>query len=506
MKIIALCGPVASGKTTLAKTLSENCTGVSVVSTSSILADSAGRGLDRVGYLEVGNRLDRSDPRWILGRYSRHISTWDSDGRVLVIDAIRNPGQARNVRLWGGKVVMLGAPRTVLAERIQARGRSLDQQAEDIDYGQFPADYSFDTFEVDMGTIVERLFPFITERKHSPSPVDAIIGGQYGSEGKGNIVSVIASKYSVLVRSGGPNAGHTVILPDGSRYCYHHLPSGTRHNPEATVVIAPGAAIEPVRFLQEVRECMGEVNPNRLKIDHRTMVIHPADRYTETDGSDNLVTLVGSTGQGVGTAAVKRINRRNPEAHTVASIPELRDCLVDVPEYLSKVRGRILLEGTQGSGLSLYHGPYPYTTSRDTNVTGLLSECGVEPCRLLDVYAVFRTFPIRVGGNSGPMRDEVDWDYIAKLCGTQADTLRERERTSTTKRLRRVAMFDWDLFDRTVMLNKPTDLVLTFADYISTRDKFSQPLNDLIAGMEMRSGTRVRMVSFGNSPSDVVWR
>src|SRR5262249_48667988 len=138
---------------------------------------------------------------------------------------------------------------------------------------------------------------------------------------------------------------------------------------------------------------------------------------------------------------------------------------------------RILLEGTQGTGLSLYHGPYPHVTSRDTTVAGCLAESGISPSRIRKIVMVCRTFPIRVqnppgdGRTSGPMSQEISLRAISERSGIKLSELEKTETTSTTKRRRRISEFDWTLFRRAVFLNAPTDVALTFADYFDQANR-----------------------------------
>ena len=135
--------------------------------------------------------------------------------------------------------------------------------------------------------------------KRDSGYVDIIIGGQYGSEGKGQIAAHLAPDYDLLVRVGGPNAGHSVY-EEPRHYTHHHLPSGTRRC-EARVLLAPGAVVRVDKLLQEIADC--ELGVDRLTIDERAMVISDADiRYEE-----RLVRGIGSTGQGVGAATARRI-------------------------------------------------------------------------------------------------------------------------------------------------------------------------------------------------------
>ncbi|HEX5434799.1 MAG TPA: adenylosuccinate synthetase [Candidatus Angelobacter sp.] len=135
---------------------------------------------------------------------------------------------------------------------------------------------------------------------------------------------------------------------------------------------------------------------------------------------------------------------------------------------------RILLEGTQGTGLSLYHGSYPHVTSRDTTVAGCLSEAAIPQNRVRKIVIVCRGYPIRVESpskaTSGPMSREISWQEIGQRSGVDPQELEALEKTSTTHKKRRVGEFDWALLRRSSSINGPTDIALTFADYVSVRN------------------------------------
>ena len=153
----------------------------------------------------------------------------------------------------------------------------------------------------------------------------------------------------------------------------------------------------------------------------------------------------------------------------------------------------ILLEGTQGSGLSLYHGLYPHVTSRDTNVAGCMAEAGISPSRVRRILMVVRPTPICVGnpdgeGTSGPLKHEVTFEEVAKSAKLDPVEVTKLEKTSTTKRDRRVGWFEWEQFRQACALNAPTDIVLTFADYIDAKNqsarRFEQLTQDTIKFIE----------------------
>lgn len=148
----------------------------------------------------------------------------------------------------------------------------------------------------------------------------------------------------------------------------------------------------------------------------------------------------------------------------------------------------ILLEGTQGSGLSIFHGAYPHVTSRDTNVAGCLAEAGISPSRIRKILMVIRPMPIRVGDpdgdqghTSGELKHSTSFDKIAEFAGLEAKALNAAEKTSTTKRNRRVGWFEWDQFRKACALNAPTDIVLTFADYLKSTNSQARRFEQLDA-------------------------
>lgn len=335
--------------------------------------------------------------------------------------------------------------------------------------------------------------------------VDAIVGGFYGSEGKGGVVARIAPEYDVLIRVGGPNAGHTVVK-DGNRHCFYHVPSGALHNERATLVLGPGANIHLPTLFKEVEaaESLGVDIKSRLCIDPQANIITEEDRTAEAD----VVASVGSTGQGVGRATAGRILQRGLGRTLARDCGELKPMLLrslSIYEQAYRSGARMLLEGTQGTGLSLYHGPYPYTTSRDTTISGTAGEAGIAATRIDQAIVVLRSYVIRVaspeGGTSGPMYKELEWEDVAKTAGVDGPTLRERERTSTTKRLRRVGLFDWTLMSKALLLNGATSLALTFADYLDPANAEATSWDELVPGT--RDFIR-RIEAFGSVPVDFV--
>lgn len=296
-----------------------------------------------------------------------------------------------------------------------------------------------------------------------------LVGGQYGSEGKGAVVAKIADQYDVHVRVGSHNAGHTIYWK-GAKHVMQSIPCGWI-NPNADIIIGRGALINMKCFMKELVHVL-QYYPDfltRLHIDPEAGILD--EKFVEMEGGVNgeMHRRIGSTGEGVGPAREARISRdpnRYRQFKNVAEEYGLSECLCfNTPQFIAErhdAGANVLIEGTQGSGLSLLHSHYPYCTSIDTNAAGIISEVGIAPSRVTDVLMVCRTYPIRVAGNSGPMEDEISWDELNKRLGKEITP----EKTTVTKKVRRIAGWDPLLFYNACLLNEPTEIALTFADYI----------------------------------------
>jgi adenylosuccinate synthase len=238
------------------------------------------------------------------------------------------------------------------------------------------------------------------------------------------------------------------------------------------------------------------------------MIIEEKDRAFERKG---LTSNIGSTGQGVGSATARRIAERGQlyrgraTVRMAKDIKELKPFIQETAQVLDRAFAegkKILLEGTQGASLSLYHGNYPWVTSRDTNVSGNLAEAGISPRRVRKVIMVCRTYPIRVGGTSGPMSQEISRAEIARRSKLSYAEILRVERTSTTNKSRRIAEFDWVQLHRSTMLNGPTDIGLTFVDYLDRNNRKARRFEQLteetirfIEDIERVAGAPVSLIS-----------
>lgn len=494
-RIIVLSGPVASGKTTLGDTLVQRYS-FHRQKTRELIRLYQNTDLERVALQLAGEALDRkTGGRWVADALGRAVLDLPSESTVLV-DSVRIEPQVKAIRqAFGSNVthVHLTAPLDELARRYRKRPKHLKELASydqvranpterKVDKLKNIADVVVDTHRSTPDQVVVRVAARLGLYGRSLDRlVDVLVGGEYGSEGKGQIAAYLAPEYDVLIRVGGPNAGHTVY-EEPEPFTFHQLPSGTRRSPRSQIVLGPGAVISVERVLDEIAKC--EVSKDRLAIDPQAMLIEDADRTAER----GLVSTIGSTGQGVGAATVRKILRTSasPKVRLAQDELQLKDYIKETRVVLDDAFAagrRILLEGTQGTGLSLHHGHYPHVTSRDTTVSGCLAEAGIAPSRVQRTLLVCRTYPIRVespaGGNSGPMTNEISFKEVSRRSGILLKALNEKERTSTTKRKRRIAEFDWSLFRQAVSLNGPTDIVLTFADYFGIDNRKARRFEQL---------------------------
>jgi adenylosuccinate synthase len=521
MRIIVLSGKIGVGKSTLCDLLVVQAD-AKVVKTRQLIeavaADRDGKGFvpGRTSLQDLGEQLDReTGGTWVADALDAFLKQHDRDA-LVVVDSVRIQAQIDELRARYGLVVYhihLTADDDVVANRYSERAKKFPELASyeearrntteaNVEQLSAKADALIDTTHCTADDVWIRaathlhLFPRNYDRL-----VDVVVGGQFGSEGKGHIASFLAREYAVLVRVGGPNAGHSVFEKP-EPFIHHQLPCGTR-NTKAELVIAPGATLSLEKLLGEIKDC--GVGPDRLKIDGQAMIISDDDIRAE----EVLKATISSTGQGVGAATARRIMGRGAETKLARDFPELQPFICNSGEVLEAAyRGgkKILVEGTQGTGLSLYHGSYPHVTSRDTTVAGCLSEAGISPTRLRKVVMVCRTYPIRVAnateGTSGPLSQEIGWDIVAAQSGISVEILEAKEVTSTTGRRRRVASFDWVQLRRAASLNGPTDIALTFVDYLDPVNKDARRFEQLssstihfIEEVENVAGAPVSLIS-----------
>ncbi|NIJ21110.1 adenylosuccinate synthase [Sphingomonas naasensis] len=299
-------------------------------------------------------------------------------------------------------------------------------------------------------------------------PIDVVVGGQFGSEGKGKVALWLKRTkrdHTIVVRPGGTNSGHTAYDRDGRRLVLRQLPAACVDG-DVEIVFPAGSYIDP-EILQRELNLTG-IDPALVHIDARAQVILPEHRDAETQSG--LVGSIGSTGSGTGAAVMSRIARYAPDHIRGVPIEEhpfllrfVDDTSARMTRALAAGDG-VLVEGTQGFGLSVLHGDsWPKATARDTTAAGFLSESGLPPRGIRDVVMVIRSMPIRVGGDSGPLFGETNWDAVRDDSGSRESVA---EFTSVTNRLRRVGHFEAATVKRAIAANDPTMIVLNHLDHI----------------------------------------
>lgn len=344
----------------------------------------------------------------------------------------------------------------------------------------------------------------------------AIVGAQYGSEGKGVIVNKIANEYGIHVRVGGPNAGHSFVHKNRV-WKMQVIPCGWT-NPDAILILGRGMLVDLDQLIKEIK-MIQEVDPDitlRLTVDARAGVLSREHHKMEGGVEGEMHKRIGSTGEGVGAARVARVNRDpnnfqlyhqaikgHPEEEMLRSIMQL-----NTVAFLYYTDANILLEGTQGSGLSLIHGPWPYATSADTNAAQMCADVGMSPRDLNQIMLVARTYPIRVAGNSGPLKDELTWEQMSKIVGRKVE-----EKTTVTLKTRRVGKWDPELIWNAIHLNRPTSMALTFLDYTSPRDEGKEEWGSIspegyfaVNRVEMVHKVPIRLVGTGGPRWAVIRR
>jgi len=335
-------------------------------------------------------------------------------------------------------------------------------------------------------------------------PISVVVGGQFGSEGKGKVAHFLAREKQArfAVRVGGTNSGHTVVDSLGEAVVFRHLPTACLL-PNVVSVIPPGSYLHVPTLLAEIHRVGVD---SRIAVDPDAWIIE--DRDVQAESKAGLPNAIGSTGTGTGAALVRRIQRS--ERGTFAKdVPQLQPYLKETNELLSNAirdQQRIIVEGTQGFGLSLLHSRlYPYCTSRDTVAAAFVAEAGLSPIDVDEIVLVIRAFPIRVAGASGPLPDELDWATITSESGYSEPLL---EYTSVTNRVRRVARFDSEVVKRAIKHNRPTCIALNHLDYVDSacakENRLTQRALDFSREIEKQIGARLSLLGFGRA--SLAWR
>ncbi|HBZ55323.1 MAG TPA: adenylosuccinate synthase [Syntrophobacteraceae bacterium] len=332
-----------------------------------------------------------------------------------------------------------------------------------------------------------------------------IIGAQWGDEGKGKIVDLLAEQAGCVVRfQGGNNAGHTIVV-GGQKFILHLIPSGILH-PGKMCLIGNGVVVDPAVLLKEVDSLNAgglSVSPQNLMISRYAHVIMPYHQALDLAREARKgQAKIGTTGRGIGPCYEDRAARSGIRVHDLfdedafrqqvaASLEEknfmlehffgtkplaaepimeqylaygkrLQPFAGNVSHYLDNAFGkghRVLFEGAQGSHLDIDHGTYPFVTSSNTVAGNACCGAGVGPTRIQSVLGVIKAYTTRVGG--GP--------FPTELLDETGEHIRERggEFGSTTGRPRRCGWLDIMVVKASVRLNGLAGLIVTKLDVLS---------------------------------------
>lgn len=330
-------------------------------------------------------------------------------------------------------------------------------------------------------------------------PATVVVGGFFGDEGKGKIISYLAlhDNPTIVVRGGaGPNAGHTVR--DGDKvYKIRMLPSGFL-NKKAKVLIGPGVVVNPEVFLKEIKDFEAS---GRAFVDRHCGIIE--ESHLNQDSKGDLKEKIGSTGSGTGPANAERAMRT---LKLGKDIPSLSEYIVDVPDLINsalKNNENVLVEGTQGTFLSLWHGTYPFVTSKEVTASGICADVGLGPTNVNEVVVVFKSYVTRVG--TGPLENELEADELSKRGWTEFGTV--------TGRSRRASEFNFELAKRAVMLNGATQIAITKLDVLfpdcagkTSYDDLSSEAKSFIKKIEDELGVPVTILGTGPAINETIDR
>lgn len=337
-------------------------------------------------------------------------------------------------------------------------------------------------------------------------PSQVIVGTQWGDEGKGKIVDVLAQKADMIVRfQGGDNAGHTVIV-QGEKHVLHLLPSGVL-NPNALCVIGPGVVCNPFVLLKEMETLkQGGLTCDHIIISDRAQMLMPYHCYQDELEEQSASHKIGTTKKGIGPCYADKYARRGIRFHEFIDFESfkvrLKECLDFKNKLFTKVyNGKamdydqmvkdfeaiydqivpmiketthivnealdedkiVLFEGAQAAMLDINYGTYPYVTSSSPTSAGVTTGACVAPNRIQTVVGVVKAYSTRVG--EGP--------FVTELNDETGQWIREKgfEYGATTGRPRRCGWLDLLVVKHATMMNGLTDIVLTKIDVLSGLDK-----------------------------------
>jgi adenylosuccinate synthase len=340
-----------------------------------------------------------------------------------------------------------------------------------------------------------------------------IIDLQFGSTGKGLIAGYLASRENpdTIVTAWAANAGHTYIDPKGTKYVHTMLANGVVSNGLKRLLLGPGSLINSAALQAEIDSCAGLLQDVQILIHPHAAVI----TQKHIDEEAGPMTKIGSTKKGVGAAMIDRI-RRNPDDNNIAANAligtGLHRLVTTIEGYNAALDAAevVQIEGAQGYSLSLYHGMYPYCTSRDVTPAQIFADCAIPMSwwNRTEVVGTMRTFPIRVAnrfnesgaqvGYSGgcyPDQREMAWEELGL----------EPELTTVTRLPRRIFTLSRLQLAEAIRQCAVDSLFLNFANYARSEDELREILTmvrEVVTEAEVESG--LCWIGFGPADGDVV--
>lgn len=350
-----------------------------------------------------------------------------------------------------------------------------------------------------------------------------IIDLQFGSTGKGLIAGFLAERDApdTIVTAWAPNAGHTYIDKDGTKWVHTMLANGIVSRNLRRILLGPGSLIDPAALRREIDESSHLLRGVDILIHPNAAIVTQQHRDLEA----GPMTKIGSTKKGVGEAMIQRI-RRNPDDMNTASLPDANGVGPDWahPELVAHDLAHFVtthqayqaaldqahvlqIEGAQGYSLSMYHGFYPFCTSRDVTTHQILADCAIPAhmARWLTVVGTARTFPIRVANRFDESGKQVGFSgpcYPDQHEISFADIGQEVELTTVTKLPRRIFTFSHIQIDEAVRMNGVTELFMNFMNYLP-KNRQSGFIESLSARMNS-FGCLVAYLGYGPKGSDVM--
>ncbi len=351
--------------------------------------------------------------------------------------------------------------------------------------------------------------------------ITVVIDGQAGSTGKGKICSYLAKKddFSMSTNNWASNAGHTYVSDNGEKVIVSHLPIAML-NPNCKLLLNAGCAITPEILFDEIRKYKEILKDRRIYINPRAMIILEKHREEEKD-----IIKSGSTFKGCGSAQAEKIMRKPGivlAKDYFKNFPKDIENIIeiaDTAQIINDCKENILIEGAQGQDLDINYGlDYPNVTGRMCSASQLIADAGCSPFKVKDIYMIIRPYPIRISNKTNIGKDiysgdyagsnEITWEDVRKRCGADIDLT---EYTTVTKKVRRVFEMNWERLKYNVMVNKPTQIVLNFAQYIDWKaykckdyKKLPPKVVEFIKKIEKETNTPVTIIGTGEAESDII--